>query len=151
MPSFTDALDKNFDDIERPKNLPVGNYIWVVEKQPAFEKAKDGSYEFLDFQLKCVAPSDDVDPDALREFGDTSNVRQRLRFIFSTTEKNDYDRALFNLKRFLEEHLQVEAANIKEALAKSVGHQCMAEVSWQPDKNDPEVIYTNIRRTAPVV
>lgn len=153
MPNFNEIADQRVGDVERPALMPIGSYVWAVIKVPSRDTISDGRFEVVDFSCKCVAPGEDADPDAIEEFGDVTNVNMRHRFMFNTEDKNAFDRSLFNLKRFLEEHLQIDGASdmsINEALNAAVNCQFLGEVGWRPDRNDPEIQYAEIRRTAPV-
>lgn len=153
---FQDALDKQGQEIERPPNMPVGTYRWMVSKHPVMDTIADGRFDVVDFQLKCIEPLDDVDADALDNYGTVQGKVMRHRFMFNTdpNEKAGFDRSLYNLKIFLREHLglgeELDKMSIKEALAESVNREVLASVSWRPDRNDPEIVYDQIDRTAPV-
>jgi hypothetical protein len=72
--------------------------------------------------------------------------------MFNKSDKAAFDRTLFDLKRFLLDHLRVEgddSTSIKELLDASVNHQCTCFIKWRPDKNDPEIQYVEIGKTAP--
>jgi hypothetical protein len=153
---FSDALDRNLEDIKRPPNLPVGHYVWQVNKLPEhdeFDSARTGtSFERVTFQMTCVEARDDVDPDELGDFGNVQGALNRKSFLFSTDEddKAAFERSMFNLRRFLG-HLGVdESLSISEALSASVGAQCVGEITHRADPNDPEIIYAEIGRTAEV-
>lgn len=152
--NFQEALTQTIGDIERPPNIPLGTYTMTVAKQPSFDSIAQGDYEVCDFMLKIVAATDDVDADDIEAYpGEFVGSQIRHRFMFDTNDEVKFQRSLFNLKRFLEDHLQVEGAakkDLKQTLAESVNHHCLATVQWRPDKNDPEVLYSEIRATAPV-
>lgn len=151
--NFADALNKSTSDIEKPPLQPAGTYKWAVEKVPAIESSKDGKWDYLDFQLKCLGAEEDVDQEALNTFGSLANVRQRRRFIFDKNDEQAFNRTLYQVKRFITEHLQVDGADqmeLKTALAKSVNHQCLAQIVWSQDREDKDVQYANIGKTAPV-
>lgn len=153
MPNFNEIADQRVGDVERPALMPIGTYVWAVTKVPSRDTISDGRFEVVDFMCKCVQAGEDADPDAIEEFGDITNVSMRHRFMFNTEDKNAFERSLFNLKRFLEEHLQIDGAedmSINEALNASVNCHFLGEVGWRPDRNDPEIQYAEIRRTAPV-
>lgn len=156
MPNFMDILDKRVGDIERPPLLPHGTYKWVVDKYST-DTIANGAWEVVDFNLKIVEPTEDVDPDDLTAFGNVAGQTRRHRFMFPTDpeEAANFQRTEFNLRRFLADHLQidgVEGMDLKEALANAKGHMCLATVVWTPDKKDPsgENKFDNIGRTAPV-
>lgn len=149
--NFADQLNTNIGDIERPPLLPTGTYRWMVEKVPSFDTIANGDFDVVDFQLRCLGNEDDVDEEALREFGNVTNARMRHRFLFNKNDEALFKRTLFNLKRFLNEHLRVDAsedAPLKEALNASVNMTCKGLIRWRPDKNDPEVQYAEIASTA---
>lgn len=153
---FADALDRKGEEIERPPLVPIGTYLWTVSSMPEMDTIADGRFDVVDFKLKCIAPQEDVDPDALAEYtakaGAISGLGRRHRFLFNTEDEGQFNRTLYNMKRFMKEHLQVEEMDdlpLKEALALCVNRQCLASIKWRPDQRDPEIFYDEIDRTAP--
>lgn len=156
---FSEALDRNMEEIKRPPNLPTGNYTWQVKKHPEideFESRNTGdTFERITFQLACVSPSDDVDTDELDAYGNVEGALNRKSFLFNTNpdEKAAFDRSLFNIKRFLG-HLGLDVdedgITLSDALAASVNAQCLGEITHRPDPNDPEIVYAEVGRTAEV-
>ena len=152
--NFNEVLKKKAADIERPPILPPGTYLMQVAKAPALDsKSSDkGNWDTLDFTLLPVAAMEDVDPELLAAYGPfTPAASQRVTFMFDKDNQTNFDRTLFNLKRFLLDHLQIpggEESALKELLDQCVGLQCQAFIRWDPDKNDPEIQYPRIVRTA---
>lgn len=152
MPDFREIGNRKLTDIERPKNPPVGNYLFVVTKVPAVETLPGDEWDVVDFQCQARAPVD-VDPDAIRDWGgEVGNIRLRHRFMFNKRDQIEFDRSLFRLRTFLEEHLKVASADMgmNEALNASVNGQFIGEVVWQKDKREEGLFHTNIGKTAPV-
>lgn len=156
MVNFTEALDRKLEEVKRPPNLPVGHYVWQIEKMPdqeEFESRNTGDkFDRLTFQCVCVEASDDVDPDDLEAYGNVSGARNRKSFLFTQNpdEKAAFERSEFQLKRFLE-HCGVDLSlSIGEGIAEAVGKQFLGEVKHRPDPNDPEIIYAEIGNTAEV-
>jgi hypothetical protein len=153
---FSDALDRSLEEIKRPPNLPIGHYIWQIEKHPdmdEFTSSRTGDpFERITFNLICAGASDDVDTDLLAEYGNPAGARNRKTFMFSNNEeeKASFDRSMFNLRRFLGHCGVDEGLSIGEALAASVGQQFLGELTHRPDPNDTEIIYTEIGKTAEV-
>lgn len=150
---FTDALDRRLEDVKRPPNPPVGHYTFQVSKHPensSFDsKATGKTFDRVEFQMKILEARDDVDPDDLEEYGDVAGFTTRNSFLFDNEDETAFDRSLFNLKRFLHDHLGVDPAlSVSEALAAAVGAQCIGELKHRPDPNDPEVVYAELGRTA---
>lgn len=150
---FTDALDRKVEDVKRPPNPPVGHYIWQVRKHPdtdSFESRNTGkTFDRVSFQMSCVSPGDDVDPDDLAEYGDVTGFVTVKTFLFDNEDETAFERSMFNLKRFLD-HLGVTEGELGEALAASVGAQCMGELKHRPDPNDPEIVYAELGKTASI-
>lgn len=151
--NFMDVLDKKADEIERPPLPPVGTYIMQVSKEPVRDTIANGDYDVVDFIMKIIAPTEDVDADEIQSFpGNLADKTMRHRFMFDTNDQAKFDSSLFNLKRFCIDHLKIDGGedmSVKELLAASIGHRCLAQVTWAPDKRDPEVKHANIGRTAP--
>lgn len=152
--NFNDVLKTKASEIERPPLTPVGTYTVVVKKVPSIETSQDGKWDFLSFNLGLLTAGDDVDVDDLKKFGglNAGTVMSR-RFIFDKEDDTKFKRTLYDVKRFLFEHLMVEGNDdtpLQEALNNSVGSQCLAFVKWRADKNDPEIQYSEIAKTAPL-
>lgn len=144
---FTKILNKKLEEIERPPLPPVGTYVMKVTKVP--EQMERGDYKIIEFNFSGIEAMEDVDADELAAFGPVTNVMARRAFMFGDDETSN-DRAIFNLKRFLEEHLLVEdAESIQDGLAASPNHQCLVTLAHNQDKNDPEVYHVNVKATAP--
>jgi len=153
MVNFAEALNTKAGDIERPPLVPVGHYRVLSEKVPALDSVADGKYDIVDFQLKVLEALEDVDADELAEFGSIADARLRRRFMFDTEDESNFKRSLYNLKRFLLEHLQVDGndkTDLKELLNNSINQECIAQVRWTTDKRDGETQYAEVGRTAPV-
>lgn len=67
---FSKILSKQADEIEQPKPLPVGSYICTNPKLPDFKEIGKNGTPGANLGLVVIAPSDDVDPDDLKTFGD---------------------------------------------------------------------------------
>lgn len=150
---FSDSLDRQMEEIKRPPNLPIGHYIWQIAKHPDIDQitAGDGTeYERLTFQLTCVSPTDDVDPTELEEFGNVTGQTVRKTFMFNNSpdEKARFDQTLFQVKQFLENAGVDPSMSMTEGLAACVGGQIMGELRHRPSKDDPEVVFQEIGRTA---
>ena len=153
MVNFAAIANKKVADIERPPNMPIGTYLAVVTKIPVQGSVSGGKWETLDFMLRIIKPMEDVDPDALKAFGDVTKRTMQRRFMFSTEESEKFLASEYQVKSFCFKHLMVDESpdmSWSEMLHESVNHQCLVSVKWEPDKNDPEIIYDRIGKTAPV-
>lgn len=153
MVDFASALNTRANDVEKPKLLPRGTYVWKVAKVPTQSETPSGEWNVIEFPLQCVEATSDVDQDDLEEFGAVTGVRNRISFMFPTDpeKKNDFDRALYRLREFLTGILGLEAnedTTLKELLDGSVNYQFMAVATWTPGR-DGET-YVNVGNYAPV-
>lgn len=157
MARFSDALDRSMETIKRPPPLPIGHYIFSITKMPSAPEALNstkGDFEKLTIDVQTVSPSDDVDPDELAEYGNVAGVPMRIDFIFNNdpAEEAKFEGTLNRLKRFMD-HCGVSygpSDRLGEKLAELVGAQFLGDVKHRPDPNDPEVVYNEVGRTAPV-
>lgn len=148
-PNFNEILGQAVESIERPALPPTGHYVMQINSIPKME-SRD-KWDVIDVPLKGVRASDDVDADMLREYGAVTSVVGRVSFMFDKEDKAAFDQTLFRLKNFLEKHVGVDAGlSIKEALNECVNKQVLAEINYRPDKNDPSILYTNVKSTAAV-
>jgi len=154
MVNFNDILNKKSSEIERPPIIPVGTYRAVVTKIPSIETTGDNKWDICDFQLRLLAAEEDVDQDDLKAYGGLGPQSViRHNFMFNKEDEANFNRSLYNMKRFLLEHLMIEGnenTSIKELLDASVNHQCLAFIKWRADKNDPEIQFAQVGKTAPV-
>lgn len=157
MPNFNAILDKKMDTIEKPKLVPPGTYKGMVTKVPSIERSPDGKWDFLDFNLRLTEAGSDVDEAALASYGGLgSHSNMRRRFLFNTgdttEDKAGFDRTQYDVKRFLVDHLKCakEDTSLKEGLNNSVNQSCMVVVKWRADKQDPDIMYSEINKTTAI-
>jgi len=152
---FNAAMDDTVANSERPPNPPIGHYIFKVNKAKQREVA-DGAGQIVEFLCQGVsvfADADDVDPEELAEYGEPKSIMVTHSFYFNMEDQAGFNRTKYNLRRFLEEHLLIEDVvdmTNREAIAAAKNHQFVAQLGLRPDKNDPEITYPDIKRTAPV-
>jgi hypothetical protein len=149
--NFADALNVKLDEIKRPPLPPMGHYVWKITKLPEFGNLKNNEYSTVTFVCSAIAPSDDVDGDALREYGGVKNITTQHRFIFDNNDKVKFDRSMFNCKNFLIDHVRVEASpndTLKTLLNKSVNGTFLGQLRYRPDPDNPEVMYVEMGKTA---
>ena len=152
---FTDALDRKLEDIQRPANLPAGHYIWTITKHPEIDEftSKAGDpFSRITFLVQCVAPTEDVDPDEIEEFGTVAGALCRKVFLFneSESEKQGFERNMFQLRNFLGHCGIDESLPVNESLAATVGTQFIGMLNFRPDQTDPEIIYTEVGKTTAI-
>lgn len=152
MGRFSETLEKSVADTKRPPVLPAGHYVFAIAKMPEIRETtskKDGTtYEIVGFQLKVVAPHDDVDPDELSEYGNPINQPARLEFMFSNGDEARFAQTEYRLKQFLENCGLDTSVSYKQAMSESVGAQFLGQIAHRMDPENPEVVYAEVKRTA---
>lgn len=151
VPNFSELGSKKMEEIERPKNPPVGDYIFVVSKLPKIED-DNKEWTFVTYPFKCLGATESVDQDALQEYGGFAGILQSRRFLFSKTDQAAFERTAYQHRQFLENHLKCWEAGMTqtEAMNNAVNKQCLGTISWAADKRDPEVMHANVNTTAPI-
>ncbi len=90
MSNFTDILNRPSEEIKPPVTLPMGSYHTVVMGLPEQGQSSKKKTDFLKFVHKIIAPLDDVDPDAIKEFEQNgeSIAGQEIDNTFYITDKS---------------------------------------------------------------
>lgn len=150
MPNFQDILNQTVESVERPPLPPLGHYELVVSKVPIMTSR--GQYDIIEFPMGVVQALDDVDPDDLKKYGSLKKVFLRKSFLFDREDEVAFATTHANLKDFLEKHLGIEETDVplKQALNAAVNKKCVGQLRYRADKNDPEIQYPELGRTAPL-
>lgn len=154
--SFQDALNVKVESIERPPAPPQGHYRMKITGYKYGDISSDkGAWDTIDFQCQAIEANDDVDPQDLAAFGGPNMVKLRRSFMFDKGTDEEAvakaKRTLFGVKQFLVEHCGLsETGSLREIIDSSKGAEFLASVKHRKDKNDPEVVYGEIDRTAPL-
>jgi hypothetical protein len=144
---FNNILNETIETVERPPIPPGGHYLMVVNAVPKITDREQ--YQIVDVFLKGVSAGDDVDPDLLKEYGKVDSVTARRSFIFNKEDNAAFQQTKFRLETFLFDHLGIElGVSLKEALNASVNKKVLVEIGARPDKEDPTVLYTDVKSTA---
>lgn len=152
---FKDSLDRKAEEIQRPPNLPIGHYVFAVQKHPEiddFTNADGQTSDRVNFTCVLVQPTDDVDTDELAEFGKVEGtlLRKTIWIADGDQDPAGHEKGMFQLKQFFKTLGLDESMTIGESLAACVNTQFIGEVIRKQDKEDPEIQYDNLGRTAPV-
>jgi hypothetical protein len=92
-PNFASILDEAPTEISRPKPLPVGTYLCVVQGQPVYDKSNKKGTPFVEFTLRPITAEEDVDADDLAEMGGIGDKTIKATFYLT-------DDAVFRLDEF---------------------------------------------------
>lgn len=144
-PNFSSVLDKPSSAIQKPKPFPVGSYIATVQGPPKIDKSTKKQTEYSEYTLKPFQTLDDVDSDALAEFGGLG--QKTMRATFYHTED-----AIYRLKDFFD-HCDIpqedddgNELSTRQRMALvancTVGINVVHQVS-----DDGENVYSNVKKT----
>lgn len=150
MLNFADVASKPVADIERPPLPPVGTYRWQITKLPAATTSGDGKWDILTVQVRALEAMDDVD---INDYsGEVTNITNQVKFMFNKEDEAEFEKQLFRMRQFFEKHVKCadEGATIAQMLNASVNQQFLGSIAWSQDRNDAELFYANIARTAPL-
>jgi len=139
MADFNTLMSKPMDEIERPKPLPAGTYTGIIVSHE-FGKSSQKQTDFVRFMIRVIAPGEDVDPEALKEYGQLGE-KSLLRHDFYITED-----AVFRLKEFLSDTLGIRADSINAGLPQTTGMQVGVIVKHEMSQKDPSVVFATIDR-----
>lgn len=148
--NFADQAAKKIAEVERPPLPPVGTYRWSITKLPVATESGDGKWDILTIPARAIEALDDVDMDGYA--GEVTNITNQLKFMFNKEDEAEFEKSMYRLRTFLEKHVRCaeETDTIAQALNNSVNQQFLGAIAWTQDKNDPEVFYANLVRTAPL-
>lgn len=149
--NFMDSLNVKAEDVKRPPLPPLGTYKFRITKVGT-DQIANGDYDVVDFTATAIEMVDGNTAE-LDSYGSVEQVVQRVRFMFSSKPEDAArkERSLFNLKRFLVDTCGGdEAKSLRELLADAPGWQFLGTITYRPDKDDKEVMYAEISKTAPI-
>lgn len=148
--NFADVANKKVADVERPPLPPVGTYRWSITKLPVVTTSGDGKWDILTIPIRALEALDDVDMSDYS--GEVSNITNQIKFMFNKEDEAEFEKSLYRVRTFFEKHVKcaTEDDTIAQALNNSVNQQFLGSIAWQQDKNDPEMFYANVGRTAPL-
>lgn len=156
---FATMAQMKVEDLPEPKLLPMGSYVWSVDRVPEMKASKSGTSQMIEVRARCVGPVLDFDGDetALEEFGPPAGIIRIMRLIYPIESYPDEDEKQFEnrqasaMKRivtFFRSHLGTEGSNLNEMISASLNHQFVGTVTHRPDQNDE--LRDEIQTTAPV-
>jgi hypothetical protein len=150
MPNFADIAQQKVGEIERPPLPPVGTYRFQITKLPQSTTSGDGKWDILTVPVRALEAQDDVDMSDYS--GEVTNITNQLKFMFNKEDEVEFEKSLFRVRTFFEKHVKCanEDDTIGQMLNNSVNQQFLGSIAWQQDRNDPEVFYANVARTAPL-
>lgn len=150
-PNFSNILDREFEKAERPKPLPVGTYLTIIEGLPRYDKSSKKQTDFVEFTHRFVAAGDDVDTDELAEVGGLT-----LKDGTPRTIKNTYyltEDAAWRLDKFLEdlgydlEEAKAEGITRRQMCEEAANREIYIQLGHEPSQ-DGRSVFARIKDTA---
>lgn len=140
--SFESILDMPSSEVERPKPLPVGSYVGIVQSHKFDRSTKKGT-EYVEFTIKLIEALDDVDQEKLGEQGGLGD--KTLRATYYLTENS-----VWRLKDFLN-HCEAgdEDMTLRQRIAETPAKSITVKVRHEASQDGSQV-YARISDTAPV-
>ena len=142
QPNYASILDESPTEIERPKPLPVGTYLCVVQGQPRYDKSSKKQTDFVEFTLRPIAAEEDVDEEALAEMGGFDN--KTIRATYYLTEDAVYRLDEFHQHCGIDPEDGESRRNRNEAI---VNAQVRAVVKHR-NSQDGSTVFAELARTA---
>ena len=147
MSTFSSILDAPATESVRPPALPGGTYVSMVKGLPTKGKSTKKGTDFIEYTVAFIQPyeqANDIDADALEEFGDVSGKEMRLTFYM--TEASAYRH-----REFLENDLglEIDGKSHWEGAQEAPGAQFLSFVRQKP-RDDGKGVYSEIGNTAPL-
>lgn len=144
--TFQDILNTRVDDVEKPKPLPVGTYLCMINGAPTIGPIGEKQTLAAKFQLKPLQAQGDIDQQALSEAVGTKSLGDRVinHTLFLTGD------ALWRTKEFLQHAgVHTEGRTIGESLSDVVNRQLMVKIKHRPAP-DGSQIFAEVGSTAAV-
>lgn len=144
-PNFSSILDRPSAAAERPKPWPVGSYIGVIQGPPKIDKSTKKQTEYSEYTIKPTTVLDDVDQEALAEFGGMG--QKTIRYTIYHTDNTEA-----MLKEFFDDCDIPREDDDGELLSHrqrmSLVPNCTIGIHvTHTVSDDGETVYANVKRT----
>ena len=144
MVDFSKILSKQAETIEKPKPLPIGTFIFLNTALPEFTGIGKKETPAAVFSLQLVAPTDDVDMDQLKAYGEWKGKKQR--FVMYLSENAEY-RTLEELENSF--GIDKTGKTLGQMFNETVNKQVYGTIKHRPSDDGTE-IYAEIEKLARV-
>lgn len=145
---FRKLLSKPLDDVKRPPALPAGTYYGTIAKHEFVESrfAQQDTGEKIGqikYHFKAVRPGEDIDQQLL---ADIDLNKRAVSAELPLEGGNEWI-----TKTFLENlGIATSGRGWGETCPEALNHEVMFTVTQRMDKNNPEVMYNDVRSLRPV-
>jgi hypothetical protein len=153
---FNTIANVSVSEVEPPKELPAGTYIWSVDQLPEQKATAKGNGIMVNFRLKLVAPADPFEnPVGLEEYGNPVGEVRTVGFYYPEVKPDDMTDDAFERRQkgaytdivdFLTSTLRVETSeSLMEMLQASLYAQCLGTIKHVPAHNNPKKLVADLR------
>lgn len=132
--NFAEILGKQSESIEKPKPLPVGDYIMLNPKLPEFKGIGKNETPAAVFSFTVVAPTESVDQDQLAEYGEYKGKTQRWNAFLS-------EASLFRTKEQICEAFGIEEAGktLGVIFNETINQQIIVSIGHRPSEDGTDI------------
>lgn len=143
---FVDILDREDEEIERPKPVPQGSYVAQVNGQPRFDINQKTQNEFVEFTLTLLQPLEneegetDVDTEALANMG---GLPKDVRTTYYLTEN-----AAYRVKEFCNNCGVPPGGKLRARIEQCPGSTVGVHIKHEPSRDkESGAVYANVTKT----
>lgn len=131
---FSKILASQSETIEKPKALPVGTYLCSNLKLPEFKGLGKEETPAAVFTYTVLIPQEDVDPDALKEFGEVKG--KTLRHTLFMTEASLFRTKEAILAGF---NIEEEGKTLGQIFNETINKQILVTVKHTPNQQGTDM------------
>lgn len=150
-PNFASALDKPATEIEKPKPLPPGEYLFILSQRHREDKSAKKGTPFVEWLPKFVQPMDTVDAEALEEALTRKDGSKKAlqdmttRLTFYITEDSTW-----RLVEFLKDTLGIddEGKTTRQMCDEALNRSFVGTMTHRPSEDGTRV-FAELTKTAP--
>lgn len=141
MVDMTSLLSRKADEIEPPKQIPPGPFLFRVKDVKTDRKSSNDN-PFIDFEVEAIQALDGVDSEALQGL----ELPYNMRHSYVVTEKS-----LFRVRDFCKNALgiAIDGRELGEVLKDSPGHVFRGNVTHRMSNQDSSRFFAEISETFP--
>jgi hypothetical protein len=136
-PSFENILSMPVAEVKVPVPLPPGQYLAMIDGQPAFAQKGKNKTDCVVFPVQLLQALDQS-PAFQQSLVDVLKGKLLTQVSLDYTLWVTPD-AAFRLKTFLLDHLGIEAGTLKEAIAYAPGKQLIVTIGHYTTTRDGEM------------
>jgi len=135
---FNAILNRNLDEVQAPRALPVGTYDFSMTLKVKAPKSDDDD-GYVQGIFTPIRAHDDVTPTDLETYGDLEEGRVFQRF-WMRDKKDEW-----RMKQLLSmAGVETSGRTLTEAIQSADGYRITATVEHDPNKDNPEQPYERL-------